>query len=235
MTGFQRAVNTQPAPAVEGDFASANPYASMLAGPGALHAIAAGVTLGRFARARNSDGEVSNASYGTAYRVGFAQRAQPSIITAWLGESSMLLPGGLEITLHNSGDFWCRFAGGAAIGNKVYAYYADGKAYAAATATPPAGLSVTASETSNVLTVTVADVSGDLLLPGMIIAGGSITAGTKIIAQLTGTTGGVGTYSTTTSADQASGTVTSNIAEETNWYVQSTAAAGELAMISTRP
>jgi hypothetical protein len=66
--------------------------------------------------------------------------------------------------------------------------------------------SVTASLTSNVLTVTV--LGSGTLMPGQVISGGSITAGTYILAQLTGTPGGVGTYSTTVSANQASTTVT---------------------------
>ncbi len=66
--------------------------------------------------------------------------------------------------------------------------------------------SVTASLTSNVLTVSA--IGSGTLAPGQIISGGSITAGTYIIAQLTGTTGSTGTYSTSASANQTSTTVT---------------------------
>ena len=46
---FQSVVNVQPAPAIAGDFASANPRWNVLAGPGVLVCGAAGVTVGRFA------------------------------------------------------------------------------------------------------------------------------------------------------------------------------------------
>ena len=46
MTGFQKQVNLTPAPAVAGDYASANPHVSVLAGPGGLVAGVGGVTVG---------------------------------------------------------------------------------------------------------------------------------------------------------------------------------------------
>ncbi|MCV5473623.1 hypothetical protein OFN43_32725, partial [Escherichia coli] len=53
MSGFQSVINQQQAPGVEGDFASANPKASLLAGEGALVAGANGVVVGRFAWVSN--------------------------------------------------------------------------------------------------------------------------------------------------------------------------------------
>lgn len=47
--GFQTKVNRQQAPAIAGDFASANPRASMLATEGTLVAGVSGVTVGVFA------------------------------------------------------------------------------------------------------------------------------------------------------------------------------------------
>ena len=47
--GFQTTVNLQQAPAVAGDFATANPRASFPAGEGQYVAGASGVTVGRFA------------------------------------------------------------------------------------------------------------------------------------------------------------------------------------------
>jgi hypothetical protein len=85
---FQTQINANPAPAVEGDFASANPMASMLALAGSLRAGTAGVTVGRFAFAKNSDGTVSNQHPGVASRLGFVQRDQPGVlITNILGET----------------------------------------------------------------------------------------------------------------------------------------------------
>jgi len=143
MPDFQRAVYAQPAPAIEGDFASANPRRSMLAGPGALVAGPTGVIVGRFAFARNSDGLVRNATWGVAERVGFVHRDQPVVITPWLGQASMTVMSGLEITLHDGGDFWARFAAGATIGQEVFVLDADGTAVAGAVGAAPANHSKT--------------------------------------------------------------------------------------------
>ena len=62
MSGFQNQINHQQAPGVEGDFASANPKASLLAGEGALVAGTNGVIVGRFAWVTN--GVVSNTGTG---------------------------------------------------------------------------------------------------------------------------------------------------------------------------
>jgi hypothetical protein len=143
MAGFQRSVNSDPSPAVEGDFASANPRASMLAGAGALVAGPLGVTVGRFAWALNSTGVVTTAKPGGAARIGFVGRNQTSLITAWLGEASMVVQSGINITLHRSGDFWGRFAAGAAIGQKVFASDTDGTLLADAAGATPVGYTET--------------------------------------------------------------------------------------------
>ena len=244
MTGFQRTVYTDPAYAVEGDFASANPRASMLALAtygvdvaiaAALVAAAVGVTIGRFARARNSDNTVTNADPGVASRIGFVHRDQPAIITPFLAGDTMLVPSGQPITLFDAGDFWARFAGGATIGQKVYANFADGSVSAAATGAPPQGASVTATTaTNNVLNVTA--VTSGALAVGDPVTGAGIPAGAYIQSFGTGT-GGTGTYilSQATTASAAGVAVTAAGAKETAWYVHTPAAAGELAMISTRP
>jgi len=66
--------------------------------------------------------------------------------------------------------------------------------------------SVTASIATTVLTVTV--VGSGTLVPGTSVMGTAITPGTIITEQLTGTTGGVGTYRLNQSMTFASGTVT---------------------------
>lgn len=226
---FQRSVNAQPAPAVEGDFASANPRRSMLAGPGELTAGALGVIVGRFGFARASTGVVQNASYGGGIpqRVGFIQRNQPAVITPWLGAATMTVQSGLELTLFDAGDFWARFAAGATLGQKVWASIVDGSAIASATA--PAGPAITASLTANVMTVTVAGASA--LAPGMVV---NFPGNPTIIAQLTGTPGGVGTYSMTAAADAAGGAHTTTGGIDTGFWVGSTTAVanGELGKIT---
>lgn len=235
MSGFQRVVNTDPAYAVEGDFASANPRASLLAGVAALTAAAVGVTIGRFARAKNSDGTVTNGDPGVASRIGFVHRDQPAIITPFLAESTMLVPHGSPVTLFDAGDFWARFAGGATIGQKVFASNADGSAIAGTAGTPPQGAEVTATTNSTTTLNVTAVVSGALAV-GDVVTGPDLPAGTYIQSFGTGT-GGVGTYilSAAATGSHAGGDYTAAGAKETVFYVHSTALAGELAMISDRP
>lgn len=102
---FQTNVYQQPAPAVEGDFASSNPRASVLATDSTLTVGAAGVTVGRFAWA-SSTGVVLNSGSGAP--TGFVHREQQALITAWLGVASMLIPQGLPVTLMNEGDYWVK-------------------------------------------------------------------------------------------------------------------------------
>jgi len=234
MSGFQKTVNTDPAPAIEGDFASADPWASLLAGAGALTAGALGVIIGRFARARNDNGTVTNGHPGVACRVGFVTRHNPALIVPFLAESSMTISPGLDMTMHDAGAFWCRFAAGAAIGQKVFANYADGTAIAGTAGAPPTGAVVTAStNTNNVLTVT--GVTSGALAVGDPVSGTGIPAGAYITALGTGT-GGVGTYtlSAATTATATGVTVTALGASETQFTVHSTAANGELAKIASR-
>lgn len=57
-------------------------------------------------------------------------------------------------------------------------------------------------------TLTVSAVTSGTLLPGMTITGTGITAGTYIVVQLTGTTGGAGTYTVNNSQTVSSTTIT---------------------------
>jgi hypothetical protein len=136
--GFQQQVYIQPSPAVEGDFASANPRASVLAGPGSLVAGPDGVTVGRFAWATtNGEDNISSgqvdffnlvSNSGAGAPSGFVHREQQALITEWLASATMLIPPGLAVTLHSAGDFWARNAGSAAtvVGDKAFADLADG-------------------------------------------------------------------------------------------------------------
>lgn len=217
MSGFQKQVNQYAAVAVEGDFASANPRRSMLAGDGQLIAGPDGVTIGRFAWANNVDGVVTNNHPADAARLGFVHRDQVSIITGWLEQDTMLVPAGIEITLFDGGDFWARFATGATIGQQVYVNSVSGLAIAAAAGSPPTGddavvtgsigASVTAitgiSATGKVGGAVTGSISGDTMTVTAVTAstklhvgdvlsgpGGSsdpVADGTTILAQLTGT------------------------------------------------
>lgn len=69
-----------------------------------------------------------------------------------------------------------------------------------------AGATFTGSIATTTLTVT-AKSSGNII-PGLILSGTGVTASTKIVSQLSGTTGGVGTYQVDTSQTASSTTIT---------------------------
>jgi hypothetical protein len=233
MSGFQSIVNPQPAPAMAGAFASGNPRGSMLAGDSTLVVGALPVTIGNFAWALNATGAVTSACPGPLARYGFVHRDQMAVFTAWLAQSGYVVQPGQEITLFDSGDFWAAFAAGAAIGQKVYANYADGTCISLATASAPTNALITATTAvSTLLTVTAN--TGAPIAVGQPVSGTNIPAGAYIAALGTGT-GGVGTYTLSVAGTGAgSVTVTATTALETRFYVDSTAAAGELAKISSR-
>lgn len=143
MSGFQSTVNRQPAPAVEGDFASANPRASALAGDSQYVAGTGGALVGRFA-GLDANGAITNVNY-TGAPLGFIHRENQASITQWLGQASMQVQPGMPITVMVAGDFWARAAGSAAaVGQKVFAATADGSIQCAAAGTNIAGYVETA-------------------------------------------------------------------------------------------
>jgi len=130
-TGFQQTVNLQQAAAVAGDFASANPRASVVSHEGTLVAGATGVTVARFAWA-TAAGLVSNA--GTGKPTGFAHRMQgAALIVNYLAETSLMIPQGFGVTLMKSGDYWATITvASAAIGDKAFASLTTGEIQPAA-------------------------------------------------------------------------------------------------------
>lgn len=213
MTGFQRQVNLTPAPAVAGDFASSNPRATVLAGPGGLVAGVGGVSTGKFAWVA-SDG-VTVHSYGTAAKApsGFVHREQRGLITQYLGESTMNIPVGFPLALHNEGDFWAVNAGASAfsVGDTVYANYATGdvaqSAATNATATGAMGATFTASGSGTDLTTSA--VTGVITIGETLGTTTGIPAGTTIVSQTSGTTGGAGVYVTSVATTISAATATS--------------------------
>lgn len=216
--GFQTAVGVQPAPGVAGDFCNANPRATVDAGAGGIVAGSNGLTIGRFAwlsaqavdgdnapaianntPSAGADGSIANPSTGAPS--GFVVREQQALITNFLDDASMAVPKGFQVSLFSEGGFWAKNddTSQALPGNTVYANFADGKAQvssktAVVTGSIAAGAaSVTGSITGNVLSVTVAGSAA--LVPGAVLSGSGVATGTRILSQLTGTTGGVGTYS----------------------------------------
>lgn len=207
--GFQTSTKIQPAPAVEGDFCSANPRATVLAGEGEFNAPAGGLIVGRFAWA-NPDTKAVSQSYVAGYQLGFLHRENQAQIVAYLGDSTLSVREGIMITLFSQGEFWARFAAGASPGQLVYVDPSTGAVIAGATApasasvTAAAGASFTGVIATNVLTISA--LTG-YVTAGDVLAGAGITGGTLIGAQLTGPAGGAGTY-TVAHADVASEAMT---------------------------
>jgi hypothetical protein len=198
---FQTVINDYQAPAVLGDFASTNPFSSVLAGPGALVAPAGGLQVGNFFWV-GPQGQVSQ-SFVAGYQIAFLGRNEQALITEFLGEASLIVPSGFMITGYDSGDFWANFPASATVGQNVYADPNDGTPLSGATAptlgegTASAGSTVTAT-LNGTTTLNVTAVTHGLVSPGDSVAdsttAGNIPAGTIIVEQLTGTAGGVGTY-----------------------------------------
>lgn len=116
--GFQNTVNINPNPAVAGDFASANPTASVAAGPGAFVAGVGGANVGVFGWA-DVNGQVTNA--GATAPTGFIHRDNQALIAQWLGSASMTIQQGTPVTLMSAGDFWAVTTSAATVGQKVFA------------------------------------------------------------------------------------------------------------------
>lgn len=209
--GFQTQVTVQPAPAVVGDFASTNPRASVIAGPGGLVAGAAGLIVGRFAWLASAPVDVNGSpqvanNFGFGIPAGIMHREQQGLITLYLAGSSLVLPAGFPCTLIKAGDLWVINSGAseALVGQKAFANLSTGQiTFAAAgssvgsaavgTASIAAStFSVTGSISNNVLTVT--NVTSGTIVNGATISGTGIATGTKIVSQLSGAAGGLGTY-----------------------------------------
>ena len=222
---FPTQVNTQPAIALPGDFASSNPRSSVNAGPGGLVVGAAGLTVGRFAW---TDALLQNAAnMGVGVPAGLVGRPMgAALITTFLAEGNNVIPPGFPCTLYKKGDFFVKNDGAAAatVGMKAYADNNTGQISFAATGTPPADASVTgyivpnAGSASSVAVnsvtgsiagtvLTVSAVGTGALCPGMVISGTGIVPNTTI-ASFGTATGGTGTYNVNVSQTVVSTTIT---------------------------
>lgn len=188
MSGFQKQVNLLQAPGVEGDFASMNPFSSVLAGPGRLVAPAGGLIVGHFAWVDPATLNVSQ-SYVSGYQIGFLGRNENALITLFLGETSMVVPQGFMVNLLNGGDYWARFGTGITSGGTVYADQTTGAAVNTASTdagTGSLGFTGTASFATNVMTVVTT--SSGIVSVGDVVTSATVAAGTTVTGQLTATT-----------------------------------------------
>mgnify|MGYP000323068121 FL=1 len=214
---FQTQVGANMAPGIAGQFASANPRYSVLAGPGGLIAGkgpggVGGVLVGRFAWLADNFLDQDNApavvnNFGSGPVAGFIHNEQQGLITLYLEEASMAVPSGMPITVLDDCEVWVKNSGASAalVGMKAYANYADGLATfdvaGAGGSASGSASSIAAAATNtftgrivnNVLYVDSALVGAVAL--GATLSGAGVASGTKITAQLSGTPHGVGTYS----------------------------------------
>lgn len=200
---FQTQINDYQAIGVPGDFASTNPFASVLAGNSALVAPAGGLVVGNFFWV-GPTGQTSQ-SFVSGWQIAFLGRNMQALITEFLQEATMVVPEGFMVTGFNGGDFLANFPAGAAVGDYVFADPNDGTPVAntsnsaptLGTATASAGFSGTAT-LNGTTTLNVTAVTHGVVSPGDVVADsttpGNIPSGTTIVAQLTGIAGGVGTY-----------------------------------------
>jgi len=209
--GFQTFVNTYMPPAVVGQFASMNPRAVVLAGQGALRADPTNPPrVGYFARAL--DGLASAIVSPGDGVLGFVANELQTIITDFLGQSRLVVQAGFPVTLFSHGDFWTEVAGAtaASIGLPVFAVAGTGEptvddnsnanpdtGYIVASAPGgSASSSGNASIAANTGVLTVAATVTGTIESGQVISGTGVPANVFILSQLTGTTGGAGTYQT---------------------------------------
>jgi hypothetical protein len=238
-------VTTQPAVGVVGDFATANPRFSQLAGPGAIVAGPNGLTIGRFAWLSYSqvDGDGAPAAAnnnGTGAVAGFVGRAQQGLITTYLTAAGMLIPAGFQATLFSGGDFWALNAGASAaqVGMKAYAAFADGSVSFAATGSPTtgqatlstiaAGTAATGTGTIQGNVLTIASVTNTIFVGGL-VTGTGVATGTTIVSQLSGTAGGAGTYAVDIPSQNVTSTaltITPYVLDTTGGVVTGTIAVG---------
>lgn len=218
---FQTKVNLYQNPGVEGGFAGANPRASVISGYGKFVAGVAGCNTGRFAWATN--GIVVNT--GSGIPTGFCGRdTLPAGITQFLGAAGVNIPQGYPVTLYSAGDFWIKPGNAAAAGQKVYASLADGSTLTDATGVTIAAASFTGAIAVTTGILTVSAVASGVIVPGQVVTGTGVPAGTIIESQLTGSTGGTGTYQTNiTTAVASTATMATGAYVETKWSVASDA------------
>lgn len=126
---FQKTVNINPPIGIEGSFASIGVDHSVIAGALQFVAGTAGTTISRFAWCDTIGGTVQNAKPAdvTNWVNGYIGRdSNIAVITNWQGQSSLVIPQGLEVTAYDRGDFFVKSTTVATVGQKVFSSDTDG-------------------------------------------------------------------------------------------------------------
>lgn len=232
--GFQTFVNRQPPVGIVGGFASQNVRVSALTGEGAFRSGNGNNYLGSANLAR-----VGNFAWAAGLYAGAQKPAGASVIGFIANEEQANIPfnpslanvnavaldvnAGFPVTLFTRGDFWAipqaPVNGLVSPGDTVYVRQYDGAPTNDGTAFSATGVQTAASTT-----LTVSAVTKGALVPGMVITGSGVAANTTVVAQLTGTPGGAGTYQMSNSTGFASTTI-SVAADDSGFKWQSSIAA----------
>lgn len=210
MPSFQTQVGTIQAPAVEGDWASANPRGSVLAGEGALISgrgvidgvPVEGAVVGRFGwtsyeSVDNDEAPGTVNTFGFGLPAGLVHRNQQALITQWLGSATMVYNRGMQIALFNDVDMWVKNNGSTfcQVNMKAFARFSDGAVIFAAAGSTPGGGSGSASSIAagtftgtgsivdNILTLTAAAGANGIRAGGT-ISGSGVATGTKVLSQV---------------------------------------------------
>jgi hypothetical protein len=212
-SGFQTVVNQQPAPGVLGDFASTNPYSSVLTAAGGLTAPVGGLTVGNFFWVGPA-GQTSQ-SYVAGWQIAFLGRNEQALITQFLGQSTLVVPAGFMVVGFTGGDFWAYFANGATALATVYADETTGAPEMSATntVTGEIGFTGTASfaTVGGVGQMTLATITSGIVTLGDLIVATGVTTGTSVVALVSGTANTVGavySMSATPTTEAAEATTT---------------------------
>lgn len=209
--GFQTVVNAQPAPAVEGDFASQNPRHNVIGAAGQLVAPVGGLKVGHFFFINPATGLCSQSYNSGSYsQVAYLARNSQGLITQFLADSTEVVPQGFMVVGFDGGDFWAKFNGGIAAGGTVYADETTGHPTNAATNTVTASAGFTG-------TASLATVGGQAQMTLATITGGIVTIGDTVTGTGTATNTvqslASGTANTVGAVYNLSGAVTTEAAE----------------------
>jgi hypothetical protein len=210
--GWQVAVAVQPAAFIPGSRVSQNPIFNFDAGPGGLVS-GSSLFVGRFAWVTppldpNGGPTIAN-SFGNGPPNGFLMLNQQALNTTFLSNAGMQVQPGAQTALQIAGDFAIQNDGTteAEYGQVAYAFVATGKATFAPAGTVFGGASGTASSIAAATFSVTGSISGNVMTvtnvgSGTVVAGASVSGtaiptapAPQVVAQLTGTAGGIGTYS----------------------------------------
>jgi len=234
--GFQTRVNRNPPLAVAGAFASMNPRATVLGGAGQFRSGNGTNYLGQ-----QNLAVVGNFAWFAGQFAGSQKPSGASVVGFVANELQTVIPfpsssdanypnvvrlaveNGFPVTGFTVSDNWAVPVGAVngivSPGDKVYA-----RAYDGAPTNDSVEFSATGVQTASSSTVTISAVTKGALVPGVQLQGTGLGTAPTVVAQLTGTPGGAGTYQLNETTGFASATVTVNAVDTLYQWASATVA-----------